>query len=116
MGSDEPYPIQTIRERDYELLIFWSAEPEDPTDDNVDIEIRLGDARYCASVFTLRNVASLLRKWRATGEEPSSYFRVADAVVIDLPLTEAVVRTIVADAVATGDLDGFMQLGPEDDE
>ncbi len=35
-GHDERFPVQTIRESDYELLIFWGSELEDPANDNLD--------------------------------------------------------------------------------
>jgi hypothetical protein len=108
--------MQTIREPDHELVIHWLHEPEDGRDENVDIEIRAAGKRYSATVHTVRNIVSLLGRWRETGERPSSYFRVPDAVVVDEPISEALIRRIVADAVASGDLDEFARLeecGPD---
>jgi hypothetical protein len=115
-SGDERFPVQRIREADYELLIFWGSELEDPGDDNLDIEVRTLDGRFSASVFTLRNVVSLLDKYRANGEEPSSYFRCPDAVIVDEPITEMLLRTLVADAIATGDLAAWERLHDELDD
>ena len=108
--DDERYPIQTIRESRYELVIIWGTPLEEPDDDNIDIEVRTLDGRFSATVFTLRNVVSLLDKWRATGEEPNSYFRCSDAVIVDEPITEALLRRVVADAVRTGHVEGWERL------
>ena len=118
MDRDERYPIQTIHEPGYELLIFWGSGVYDPTDVNFDIEIRTEGARYSGTVFTLRNIATLLRKWRRTGEQPNSYFFCADAIVMDGPITEVSIRRAVAEAVATGHLEGWARLEDldEDDE
>ena len=109
-----PFPCQTIRERDYELIIYWGAQPEDPENMNVDIEVSRGDRRYSATVFTLRNVATLLRRWRATGEEPNAYFRVSDAVLVDAPITERLLRRIVEDSIAAYDLGDLERLDDAD--
>jgi hypothetical protein len=104
--------MHVIREPDYEIVIFWPHEPVDGVDLNVDVEIHVAGERYGATVFTVANIASLLKKWRETGESPSSYLRVSDAVVVDQPLSEAVIRRVVTEAYVTGDLAGFAPLGP----
>lgn len=116
MPDDDPlpFPCQTIRERDYELVIYWGAQPEDPEDMNVDIEVRRGERRYSATVFTLRNVASLLRRWPATGEEPNAYFRVPDAVLVDGPITPGLLRRVVEDSIAAHDLCDLERLDDGD--
>src|SRR4051794_31851664 len=116
MDSDERLPIQTIREPGYELLIFWIEEPPDPGDLNIDLEVRTADARHSATLFTLRNVVNLIDKWRATGERPNAYFPEPDAVIGAEPITEAVIRRVVAEAWETGDLRGWPQLEAADDD
>jgi hypothetical protein len=115
MDPDERFPIQTIREPGYELLIFWGTGVYDPADVNFDIEIRTPGARYSGTVFTLRNIATLLRRWRVSGEQPNSYFRCFDAIVVDAPITEGAIRRAVAEAVATGDLEAWPRLEDLDD-
>ena len=82
----------------------------DPADVYFDIEIRTASARYSGTVLTLRNIATLLRRWRVSGEQPTSYFRCADAIVVDVPITEGSIRRAVAEAVATGDLEWWPRL------
>jgi hypothetical protein len=113
MDPDERLPIQTIREPGYELLIFWLETPGDPSDVNVDIEVHTPQGRFGATLFTLRNVVRLLDRWRATGEHPNAYFRAPDAVIVDEPITEALIRAVVAEAVATGDIGGWERLEDE---
>lgn len=74
------------------------------------------DGRFSASVFTLRNVVSLLDKYRAMGEPTTVYFPCPDAVVVDEPLTEELLRKLVADAKECGDLVTWPQLHDEFDD
>ena len=114
--DDERYPIQRIREPRYELVIIWGSPLENPDDDNIDIEVITLDGRFSASVFTLRNIVTLLDKKRATGEEPTSYFRCPDTIIVDEPITEALLRRVVADAVRSGDVEGWPRLHDELDD
>ncbi len=98
VGHDERFPVQAIRESDYERLIFWGSELEDPANDNLDIDVRTLDGRFSASVFVLRNVVSLLDKHRAMGETPTAYFGCPEAVVVNESLTEELLRTLMTDA------------------
>jgi len=48
----------------------------DPTDDNVDVLVFTEDgSRYSATFFTLKNIETLMNKWRKSGEcGNGSYF------------------------------------------
>jgi hypothetical protein len=111
--------IHTVRCAGYELVMFWHHgsidDPHDRRDMNIDIEIRTGAGRFSATVFTLDNVATLLQRWRASGERPNAYFRVPDAVIVDGPITTELLRALADEAVATGDIGGFERLDGSDD-
>lgn len=115
-ADDDRYPVQRIREADYELLIYWGTGLEHPDDDNLDIEVRTLDGRFSATVFTLRNIVTLLDKYRATGEAPTAYFRCYDGVIVDEPITEGLLRKLVADAKQCGDLLTWPRLHDELDD
>jgi|tagenome__1003787_1003787.scaffolds.fasta_scaffold20970175_5 hypothetical protein len=110
--------IRTLRGAGYELVVYWhygSMEgPEDRRDMNIDIEIRTPQGRFSATVFTLQNVATLLARWRTTGERPNTYFQVADAVIVDRPITEELLRTVAEEAVSTGAVEHLQRLDDTD--
>ena len=71
----------------------------DPVDDNVDIEVELaGDPeRWGATVYTLANLDSLMRRWEHSGECGGGRYFSADHAVIVRELTlDKVVQVIEA--------------------
>jgi hypothetical protein len=113
-GVSREEGIRTLRGAGYELVMYWhygSIEgPEDPCDMNIDIEIRTPQGRFSATVFTLQNIATLLARWRTTGERPNTYFQVADAVIVDGPITEERLRALAQEAVTTGAVEHLQRL------
>lgn len=116
--GDDRYPVQRIREARYELVIIWGSPLEDAEDDNVDIEVRTLDGRFSASVFTLRNVVSLLDKARANGRSRPR----TSAAPTRSSSTSRSPRACCAGSsrtVRTGDVEGWERLHvslDEDDE
>lgn len=117
MAADqhERFPVQRTWKADHELLILQALRLRILGNDNLDIEVRTLDGRFSASVFTVRNVVSLLDKNRAIGEPPIAYFRCPDAVVVDEPLTEELIRKLVA-AKKCGNLVTWPRLHDELDD
>jgi hypothetical protein len=98
-------------------VTVFSAEPlDDVADDNVDIEVHLADgSRWAATVFTVDNLRSLMRKWRSTGEYSGLYVWAPDMIVVER-LSDGCLRDLVDELVAAGDLrDVLMPLLDEDD-
>ena len=77
----------------------------DVDNDNIDVEVIVDKTeRYVPTFFTMRNIESLLGKYRASGECASgTYFWAADLIVIrDLKLET--IRTAVQTLVETGEI------------
>lgn len=68
----------------YELTIVGLQE-WDVLDDNIDVEVRFPDGRrYTATFFTLKNLESLFRKNRETGECLSgTYFWAVEMIIVE---------------------------------
>jgi len=87
------------------LKIFTGEQPIDIANDNLDIEVRLADGtRHGATFFTLANIASLMKKYRETGEGGSGmYFWCSDLVVVR-DLAPATIKTCVEEMIEAGEL------------
>jgi hypothetical protein len=97
-------------------VTVFSAEPlDDVADDNVDIEVQLADgSRWAATVFTVDNLRSLMKKWRSTGEQSGLYVWAPDMIVVER-LSDGCLRDLVDELVAEGELQHRLMLLDEDD-
>ena len=98
-------------------VTVFSVEPlDDVADDNVDIEVQLADgSRWAATVFTVDNLRSLMKKWRSTGEHSGLYVWAPDMIVVER-LSDGCLRDLVDELVAEGELQQvLMPLVDEDD-
>ncbi len=88
----------------YAVSIVHYAEIVDPTDDNVDVHVRMESGeRYVATFFTLKNVQRLMDGYKQTGECSSGqYFWASDMVIIH-DLTDETIRQTVEDLIASGE-------------
>jgi hypothetical protein len=70
---------------DYNVAILVGDTPPDPLDDNVDVEVRFNDGRlYTATFFTLKNLESLFKKNRLTGEcNRGTYLYSVNMIVVE---------------------------------
>lgn len=75
-----------------------------PANDNVDVWVYTEDgSRYSATFFTLRNVETLMDRWRDSGEHSGGlYFWCVDAVIVR-ELTEEAIRGTVDDLIASNE-------------
>ncbi|MDQ3640347.1 MAG: hypothetical protein M3450_02455 [Actinomycetota bacterium] len=83
----------------FTLRMLVGSDGLDPIDDNVDIEVELvGDPeRWGATVYTLANLDSLMRRWEHSGECGGGRYFCADHAVIVRELTpHGVVQVIEA--------------------
>ena len=86
-----------------------------PTDDNVDVEVRLpnGDL-YVATFFTLANLQRLFEKNRESGECLSGrYFWASDMILVE-ELTIESMTDAVEDLIANGEFAGAFRKSDED--
>ena len=98
-------------------VTVFSAEPlDDVADDNVDIQVRLTDgSRWAATVFTVDNLRSLMRKWRSTGEYSGLYVWAPDMIVVER-LSDRCLRDLVDELVAEGELRRVLMPLADDDD
>jgi hypothetical protein len=98
MGADDvlsgPFKIEWIGDR----------TQIDPDDDNVDIFVKFeSGSKYVATFFTLKNLATLLSRYRRTGECANGlYFWNSDMIVVER-LTDEVVAATVSDLMVSGE-------------
>ena len=97
-------------------ITVFSVEPlDDVADDNVDIEVELADgSRWAATVYTVDNLRSLMRKWRSTGEQSGLYVWAPDMIVVER-LSDRCLRDLVDELVAEGELEHVLMPLDEDD-
>ena len=70
----------------------------DPADDNVDVEVTLADGvRFGATFFTVKNVETLFRKNRETGECGGGIYLWATNMILVEELTMEVLEKAVQD-------------------
>ena len=101
----------TFRRRPVEGTIVASD------DDNVDLWIELDDGRvFTATFFTIKNISTLMRRWRESGESASgAYFWATDMIVVE-SISEEVIERTIADLIATGKIElCFERLYDSDD-
>jgi hypothetical protein len=82
------------------ILHGWSAV--DPINDNVDVCVTLNNEEYPSTFFTLKNVETLMNRWRESGEHASGlYFWAADLVIVR-ELTQDTVQRTIEDLLRSG--------------
>ena len=99
---------------EYELLIFSHDQPLNAENDNVDVEVRLGDgSRWSATFFTLDNIKVLFAKNRVTGECAKGLYLWAVDMILVERLDESVIRATIDDLRQSGEFGGaFGRLDP----
>ena len=101
--------------RELQIRIHDGAGELPSLDTNVDVEVLdAAGRRWGATFYTLRNVATLLERWRASGEHGrGAYFWGGPDTVIVEQLSEASIRAAIEAIHADGDLERVFQ--PLDD-
>lgn len=80
---------------DFELSVIGAQEWDDH-DDNIDVEVQFPSGRrYAATFFTIRNIQSLFRKNRETGECLSgTYLWATDMILVENLQRSTLISTI----------------------
>ncbi len=111
MYSFPPWRVYDLGQ--YVVAILEGEGGLHPDDDYVDVEIwfREGGKRFGATFFTLANVATLMDRWKDTGEcLAGSYFWASHAIIVRRLDYVTILRT-VGHLVETGELaSAFEQL------
>lgn len=111
-----------MTEIDYKLIFFsWIGADQDPRDCNIDIEVQLADGkRYSATVFTAKNVSTLMDRWAKSGEYGGGeYFWCPDGLIIRDEMTKERIRRVIDYIAREGCLDQELSLleeEPDDDK
>ena len=113
-------PVREPPSRTYTLSFewdHWAPGQHDPDDGNSDVWVKLDDGReFVGSFFTLRNVATLMERWKASGEcADGAYFSAVDAIIVHR-LDEPTVRLVVDDLLRDGTLETTLALCEPDDD
>ena len=95
--SDLPVPP-------YQIEWIGDTSSIDPYDDNVDVVVRFSDGmRFVATFFTLKNIETLLERYRSTGECANGlYFWASDVVIVER-IADDVISATVSDLLASGE-------------
>ncbi|MBI5930158.1 MAG: hypothetical protein HY862_12675 [Chloroflexi bacterium] len=97
--------ILRVQETDYQLLIFTGADPLDPHDDNVDVEVNFSNGeRYVATFFTLTNLETIMNRYSKSGECNNGKYLWATDMVIVRELTPETIRETVAYMILNDEL------------
>lgn len=90
----------------YRLEIIGEGEVN-PVDDNIDVWVFTEDgSRYSATFFTLKNIETLMERWRESEEcAEGTYFWCVDAIIVR-EISEEVIRRTIDDLFASGDFYG----------
>lgn len=95
---------------DFDVTVL-SNEQWDKYDDNIDVEVDLRNGRrFAATFFTVRNLSSLIEKYRVTGECAHGTFVWAVEMIILRDLTEESIHATVQDLISTGVIESAMLL------
>jgi hypothetical protein len=97
--------MKTIKDADHGFTLTLFHLPEDETDDNIDVEVALANGeRYTATLFTPKNITTLMTRYQETGEcLYGKYFWATELVIIrDLKLSS--IHEAVADMLKNGEL------------
>jgi hypothetical protein len=90
-----------------EFSLHFPAGLTEPTDDdNVDVRIELADGRaFSVTFFTVANLVTLMARWGKTGECANGLYIWAKNVIVVQEISQVVIRKVVHDLVATGDIE-----------
>ena len=86
-----------------------SNELWDVRDDNIDIEVDLRDGRrFAATFFTVKNLTSLLEKFRESGECANGTFVWAVEMIVLRDLTDVSIHATIRDLITTEKIESAM--------
>ena len=90
----KPY---TIVQRDkYKLTIYCGTTPLNPDNDNVDVQVTFPNGeRFSAVFFTMRNIETLMKRYKKTGECAGGlYFWTSDMIIVESLTQKTICKTV----------------------
>ena len=99
---DKPYKI--VQRNDYKLTIYRGIAPLEPDNDNVDVQVTFPNGESFSVVFfTLRNIDTLMKRYKKTGECAGGlYFWASDMIIVER-LTEKTICETIDNLLAEGE-------------
>ena len=96
----------------YQVILLSSAEPVDPTNTNLDVEVSFeDDRRYGATFATPDNIASLMRPYESSGECGAGLYFWSSALIVIKDCSRHSIEECVASLLAEGEFeDAFSRL------
>ncbi len=88
----------------------WASGEWDPADCNSDVKVSFeNDGEWVATFFTYKNISTLAKMHRSTGECLNGrYFWATDMILVD-ELSRARVEQVVADLILEGDFESVFR-------
>ena len=91
---DKLYTI--VQRNDYKLTIYRGTAPLNPDNDNVDVQVTFPNGEsFSAVFFTLRNIDTLMKRYKKTGECAGGlYFWASDMIIVERLTEKTICETI----------------------
>ncbi|HIE30012.1 TPA: hypothetical protein EYP66_22335 [Candidatus Poribacteria bacterium] len=107
-----PYTI--VQRNDYKLTIYHGITPLDCDNDNVDVQVTFpGGENFSAVFFTLRNIKTLMKRYKKTGECSGGLYFWASNMIIVERLNEKTLCETIDNLLAEGE---FGRVFSKDEE
>jgi hypothetical protein len=90
----------------FQLRTPSGSEISPSIDDNIDVLINLEDGRlFSATFFTLKNLHTLMQKYRNSGEcARGAYVWAKDMIVVDF-ISKETIQVVVSDLIESGEIE-----------
>ena len=91
---DKPYTV--VQCKDYKLTIYGGIRPLNPDNDNVDVQVTFPNGEnFSAVFFTLRNIETLMQRYKKTGEcAAGMYFWTSDMMIVEKLTEKTICETV----------------------
>jgi hypothetical protein len=100
--------MHNLHEKNYNIIIFAERDQNmNEEDDNVDVEIVMNNGeRYSGTIFTLKNIETLMKEYKQTGECCKGLFfgGCKDLVIVER-LNFEVIANIVESVFKEGEIE-----------
>lgn len=90
----KPYTI--VQHNNYKLTIYRGIAPLDSDNDNVDVQVTFPNGEcFSAVFFTIRNIETLMKRYKKTGEcADGLYFWASDMMIVESLTEKTICKTI----------------------
>jgi hypothetical protein len=109
--NSEAGPWIVVDTEAFRLVVLAGADGLNREDDNVDVEVHLASDGSCwaATVFTLKNLDTLMLRYEQSGECGGGLYLWADRMVVVRHLTLEALVQVVENLLRSGEFSGAFQ-------